>query len=66
VTCTECQDLKRHLIVATSEHRDLQMRIKSRHPSPPERRRLQRLKADAYLARQLYLIHRATCKEAVP
>lgn len=62
-TCTECHDLKRHLVNATSEHRHLANRTRARHASPPERRRIQRLVSEIYLARQELIEHQKTCQE---
>jgi len=61
--CTECQELRRNLVTVTSEHNQLVERTKSRHPSPPERRRIHRLKTDAHIARELLQNHQAVCKE---
>jgi hypothetical protein len=64
-TCTECHELKRALVNATSEHKQLMDRTRARHASPPERRRIQRLVSEIYLARQDLLDHQAACQEAV-
>jgi len=61
--CAECNELKRSLIVITSDYRFLLDRTRSRNPSAPERRRLTRLKADGYIARQLLQNHQAICEE---
>lgn len=63
-TCTECQDLKRTLVIVAGEHRSMKERTRGRHISPPERRRLHRLLTEASLARHLLESHRAICKEA--
>lgn len=65
MSCPECQELKRHVIQAVDEHRQLVQRTRGRRASPPERRRIVRLRTDAYIARQLYENHRAVCTEEV-
>lgn len=63
MTCTECQELKRKYVTLVTEVRSLSDRTKSRHASPPERRRLHRLKTDTHIAKQLLENHTALCKE---
>ena len=63
MTCSECTDLRRNLISIVSEHRHLMERVRSRHASPPERRRLHRLKTDRYIAQQLLQNHNSVCEE---
>lgn len=64
MACTECNELKRHYISVSSEVRSLTERTRSRHPSPPERRRLHRLRTDAYIAKELMENHLAGCEGA--
>ena len=63
MTCPDCTELKRAVITVISEQRQLIERTKRRHPSPPERRRIHRLKADAYIAQQILQNHIAVCEE---
>jgi hypothetical protein len=61
--CTECHELGRSYVVARNEERNLEARLRGRHASRAERRRLVRLRADHYIAKQLYQNHKSTCEE---
>lgn len=63
MTCTECNELKRAYVSISSEAKSLAERTRSRHPSAPERRRLHRLKTDAYVAKQVMENHISACQE---
>ena len=57
--------MQRHYITIASEARALMARIRKRHASPPERRRLHRLQAQAYLARTELESHEESCPVAI-
>lgn len=61
--CTECQELKRHLVQLGGEHTTLATKARGRHISAPQRRRLQQLRTQVTLARQELQNHQLTCTE---